>query len=229
MGNIHFKYIFKGVNSNDETTVEIILDAQTLDIINISPSAPADWTRLKQHQCPQCKLDPNTSTYCPLAIKLAEINTLFSRFLSHDEIQLTVITQERNIIKMTNAQHAISSLMGLIIPCSGCPDTRFFKPMARFHLPLSTEEETIYRVTSMYLLYQYYNYKNGKTPDLDLTELNNIYSTMHEINTYCAKRLRQASTTDSAVNAVILLDMFTKNMPFAIDESLAELKYLFNI
>jgi hypothetical protein len=30
------------------------------------------------------------------------------------------------------------------------------KPMARFHLPLASEEETIYRATTMYLLAQYF-------------------------------------------------------------------------
>ncbi|MCW9023819.1 MAG: hypothetical protein OQK73_03980 [Gammaproteobacteria bacterium] len=228
MDTIHYQYIFQ-LSENKEEIFDVILDAQTLDITNIEPSVHPDWTRLDNHQCPNCKLDPETTPYCPLATRLVNINSLFTGLLSHEEIHVTVITAERTISHTTTAQHAISSFMGLIIPCSGCPDTQFFKPMARFHLPLSTEQETIYRASSMYLLAQYFKYKEGLEPDLELDGLNKIYSTLHEINTYCAKRLRHASSNDSAVNAVVLLDMFAKTLPYVIEESLEELEYLFKI
>jgi hypothetical protein len=228
MDTIQIQYNFKWSDTREES-FDVILDAHTLDITNIEPENPPDWTRLEQYQCPNCKLDPKTNPYCPLAIKLVEINSLFAGLLSHEEIHATVITAERTVSQTTTAQHAISSLMGLIIPCSGCPDTQFFKPMARFHLPLSTEQETIYRASSLYLLAQYFKYKKGLEPDLELDGLNKIYSTLHEINTYIAKRLRHASQNDSAVNAVVLLDMFAKTLPYVIEESLEELKYLFKI
>ena len=34
---------------------------------------------------------------------------------------------------------------------SGCPVLEQLKPMARFHLPFASVEETIYRAASMYL------------------------------------------------------------------------------
>jgi hypothetical protein len=42
-----------------------------------------------------------------------------------------------------------------------------------------------------------------------------------------AHRLRAACEKDAPVNAVTLLDMFTKILPWSIDESLAEIEYLF--
>ena len=42
-----------------------------------------------------------------------------------------------------------------------------------------------------------------------------------------AQRLREACQKDSMVNAIILLDMFAKSMPWAIEESLEEIRHLF--
>jgi hypothetical protein len=44
-----------------------------------------------------------------------------------------------------------------------------------------------------------------------------------------AERLRVASSKDSAVNAIVLLDLFAKALPYSIEESLEELRYLFGI
>ena len=43
-----------------------------------------------------------------------------------------------------------------------------------------------------------------------------------------ADRLRAISKTDSTVNALIHLDVFTKTVPQQVEESLAELEYLFD-
>jgi hypothetical protein len=117
--------------------------------------------------------------------------------------------------------------MGLVMATSGCPHMAFFKPMARFHLPFSSSEETIYRATSMYLLAQYFLKKQGKHADLDLAGLREIYKNIEIVNVAVAKRLRAATEADSAVNAIILLDIYTKAVPVIIEESLEEIRYLF--
>ena len=102
-----------------------------------------------------------------------------------------MITTERKISQMTTAQKGISALMGLIIPSSGCPHTTFFRPMARYHLPLANREETIYRATSMYLLAQYFLNKDNKPIDIELKGLVQIYKNMELVNITMAERLRQ--------------------------------------
>ena len=42
-----------------------------------------------------------------------------------------------------------------------------------------------------------------------------------------AARLRSASSKDANVNALIILDIFAKEMPEKIDDSLKMLKYLY--
>jgi hypothetical protein len=119
-------------------------------------------------------------------------------------------------------------MMGLVIATSGCPHAAFFRPMARFHLPLASKEETIFRATSMYLLAQYFLKKAGRAADFDLAGLIKIYDNMQIINNSIVERLRAATTTDSSVNAIVILDNYAKSLPFAIEKSLEDIRYLFS-
>ena len=78
----------------------------------------------------------------------------FGTIHSHTEVTTTVVTPERTYVQQGHAQEALRSLFGLIMATSGCPLMLPFKYMARYHLPFSTIEETISRITSTYLLRQ---------------------------------------------------------------------------
>lgn len=229
MENIVIKYSFK---LPDDTKEEYVLniDGNSLELILDDITTIPDWARLDYCQCSNCTLDVKEHPYCPIMINLVGIVKGFDRILSHDTVVLKVVTEERYIAQKTSAQRALSSLMGLVIAASGCPHTVFFKPMARFHLPLANAEETLYRAASTYLLGQYFKTKKGNIDDnsYDLTGLGYIYKAMQIINVSIADRLRTASTADSSVNAIVLLDMFAKVVPFFIDESLEKIEYLFS-
>jgi hypothetical protein len=226
MQSITITYSFELPDKKREFFV-MQLDPKSLELIGNIPERPPRWTALTFHQCPNCPFDSNIHPTCPLALKLVNIVNRFDQILSYDQIKLKVITEERTISHTTTAQRALGSLIGLIFASSGCPHTAFFKPMVRFHLPLASEEETIYRASSMYLLAQYFLSKEGRNADFNLCELENIYNNINIINTSIANRLRMVSKADSSINAIILLDMYTKVIPFAICESLEEIRYLF--
>jgi hypothetical protein len=118
--------------------------------------------------------------------------------------------------------------MGIITATSGCPNTVFFKPMARFHLPFANTEETFYRAASMYMLGQYYRWQAGKSVDMDLEGIHKFYEQVAVVNKSIADRLRSEKREDGSVNAIVLLDMFVKSMPMLLDETLEELKPLFS-
>ncbi|HKJ07570.1 MAG TPA: hypothetical protein VKA76_00635, partial [Gammaproteobacteria bacterium] len=139
----------------------------------------------------------------------------------------TVHTPERTVTTNTTLQRGLSSLVGLVLATSGCPHAAFFRPMARFHLPLADENETIYRATSMYLLAQYFVHREGREADLGLSGLTAIYNDVQTINRALAERLRVACEQDAPVNAVVLLDVIAKAMPLTIGSQLAELRHLF--
>ena len=220
------KYIFRFPDDRRET-FEVTLDGESIEPIDDRSEALPQWTQLDFEQCPNCPLSVETHSHCPLAARLVKVVNICENLLSYDKIRMHVVTAERMISKHTTAQQGISALMGLIMATSGCPLTSFFKPMARFHLPLASGEETIYRATSMYLLAQYFLRKEGRESDLELDGLTEIYRDMQILNSAIAKRIRAAIQEDAAVNAIVLLDFFAKTLPYVLEESLEEIRYLF--
>jgi len=215
--------------SNDKTVIfRFAFNRHTMIIINPLSDILPDWTKLDYHQCTHCPLSSGNYSHCPLAIQLVPIIEPFNEAMSYDRVQVEILTERRDIYKNTAVQEALSAVLGLVIPTSGCPHTAFFRPMARFHLPLAYTDETIYRATSMYLLAQYFKQKSGKSGELDFDGLKKIYQNMQILNSSIAERLRAATRTDSSVNAIVLLDMFAMALPFALEESLEELKSLFS-
>ena len=203
----------------------IRIDPVTLGLVAQRPKVLPEWTELSFHKCHHCPLIKET--HCPLATSLVHIVKRFNRLISYDKIHLDVETKERFISQFTTAQKGISALMGLVIASSGCPHTWFLRPMARYHLPLASREETIYRATSMYLMAQYFLHKHGRPVDLDFKGLSKLYQNLEDVNLSVAERLNVASKTDSTINALILLDVYNKTLPIAIESSLEQLEYLF--
>lgn len=191
-------------------------------------SSLPSWTMLEFHQCPNCPLDAADHPHCPVAVNLVPLLHGIGDLQSHEPVQLHVRESRRTVSASTTAQRAVSSLLGLIMATSACPHTSHFRPMAQFHLPLASVEETVYRATSMYLLAQYFVCRDGKHPDLDLSGLAEIYANLEVVNRAMAQRLRGASEEDAAVNAVVILDVLAKTLPFAIFDELAGMRQLFS-
>ena len=225
MDTVNYTYQFEFKNGRKEEFF-LELDSQTLNPIQTIKTEMPDWTRLEFKQCPGCPLSLE-NTFCPLAKQLAPLVDTLKDIVSIEETRVTVILDERVISSDTTAQEGISSIMGVITAVSGCPLTDFFKPMARFHLPFANMEETFYRAASMYMLGQYYRWKNNMSADMDMKGLPRFYDNVAMVNKNMAGRLRDSKREDGAVNALVLLDMFVKSVPDAIDDILDELQPLF--
>ncbi len=226
MENLEIRYIFKFGEGREEL-IELVIDPHSLELINRPDHDLPEWTRLEFEQCPHCPLQPKDVPHCPVAVCLVDVAQRFDGVMSYDLVDLEVVTVERRIVQKIEAQKAISALVGLLISTSGCPHCNYFKPMARYHLPLASGEETIFRATGMYLLAQYFLKKLGKEVDCDLHGLTRIYENMHILNISIAKRLRNATRTDSSINAVIVLDVFTHTINFVIEDHLQHIQHLF--
>ena len=221
------RYYFR-MPDNARVDFNLELDTINLELRGNIPKHLPDWTKLGFHQCSICPLDIDTDPYCPLAINIVNVVQGFEGLVSYDTIEVEVITDERRITQHTTVQKGISSMMGLFIATCGCPHTSFFKPMARFHLPLANGQETIFRATSMYLLAQYYLKKEYRIADFELEGLKRIYNNMQIVNFAIAERLRNATLSDSSINAIVLLDSYAQILPFAIDKSIDEIRHLFH-
>lgn len=227
METIDIEYRFK-LPGDKEESFRLQLDAHTIELIRPLDDHPPDWTRLEFHQCPNCPLSTDTDPLCPAAVSMVDLVRSFDGVSSYDEIIVEIFTSERHLIQPTSAQQGVSSLMGLLIAASGCPRSAYFKPMARFHLPMAQPEETMYRATTMYLLAQYYRKQASQDYEMGLEGLASIYRNMQIVNNYMADRIRAASETDSSVNALILLDMHAKTLTYVIEDYLDELRDMFS-
>jgi hypothetical protein len=186
-----------------------------------------EWTRLDFNGCDDCPLRAGAAPRCPLAASLVEVVEAAGALVSHTTVEVEVTFGGRKTTLTAPAMDALRSLMGMLIPASGCPRTAFFRPMARFHVPLSGPEETLYRATSMFRLAQHLRQSRGLAPEEGLAGLAAIYGALNVVNRHLAERLRAACEKDSALNAVALLDVFAQLLPMQLDEPLDELAVLF--
>ena len=221
---INYRFIFP---NNREELIEVKIDRQNMESLPDDSSPLPDWCKLDFYQCPNCPLPTGPQTYCPLASRLVRLMDTCQNVLSFDKVKMEVTTPERMVTKNTTAQRAVSSLMGLVMATSGCPHMAFLKPMARYHLPFATREETIFRVVSTYLLEQYFRHKQAQSVDLELEALKKNYREIQIINKAMTSRLLTVSVQDSAINAVVQLDILAKALPGSIEDSLEEIRYLF--
>lgn len=205
----------------------IVIDKLSCTVIPEAEIMPQGWAALEYQQCSNCTLNKATSPFCPVAVNLTPMLRLCSSLDSYQTVRLKVVTAERTISGDTTVQRALSSILGLIMATSPCPHTEFLKPMARFHLPLASEDETIYRTTSMYLLAQYFRRKDGLDFSLELDQLAAIYQNLQILNKALAKRLKAVVTEDATVNAVVLLDLLSKAVTWSIEDGLDEIRCLF--
>ena len=220
---IEYFYSWKGGHAD----FELDFDEDTIAFLNEPPAEIPNWAKLSYCKCPNCPLSTKDVEYCPTAVGLIPIIEGFMTIDSSDDVEVQANVANRRIIMKGPARLAISSVVGLIFAGAGCPHTTYFRPMVRYHIPLSSENETIIRAMSMYLLAQYFAHKTGESPDMDLIGLQKIYDEVQIVNMAMAERLRSAEGASPSVNSVILLDMYTKMIPREIDNSLKELEYLF--
>ncbi len=218
---ITFRYIFTFPDGRQDVFV-IQLDGNTVDLLQEPQKELPEWTRLGVSQCPNCPLAEQEHPRCPAAVSLVGIVERFGRSLSIEQVEVRLETEARTFVKRASLQEAVSSLIGLYMVTSGCPIMGKLKPMARYHLPFSTLEETRYRVLSMYLLAQYFIAKRGRSPDWEFKELIRLYEEIQTVNSHFFKRLAQTDVEDASLNAIVRLDAFAGSIAFTVDQQLLE-------
>jgi hypothetical protein len=216
-----------GLNDKVTEVFDFDLDAKTFELISTPVAEPPKWTELAFKQCSHCPLKAEEHPHCPMALQLHKVVERFHETRSIDEVNLEVITEERTVVQTTALQRVLSSMLGLIFPTCGCPKTAYMRPMARFHLPLASEEETVFRVAGMYLVAQYFLTHNGKKGQFAFDGLISIYEDFHILNKAIASRLQYATDSDSSKNAITLLDMYSSLVPMLLEDQLAEIRGFF--
>lgn len=220
---LEFTYSFE-LQKGKSSRFEIRLERETLALIAEEREDPPGWTKLNFHQCSNCPLKKRRNKHCPIARNLVGIVEKFADLLSHEKARVTVETGERTYQKDTTVHAGLSSLLGIVMTTSGCPVMEPLKPMVRFHLPFASIEETIFRMTSMYLLAQYLKKREGLSFGCDLNGLAKIYSDVSRANKDFSRRLAHAAEKDANVNALVELDVFASMVQLLAEDAIGELK-----
>ncbi len=136
--------------------------------------------------------------------------------------------ETRTVVSKTTFQFGMAALIGLAMASSGCPRTRFLRPMARTHLPFATDQETVFRTLAVHLLGQFVAHGRGRAPlTVSFEELKENYLQLSRVNSAMSERIRAAIKRDAAVNAVIILESFALIAPENIDYGFEDIQDLF--
>jgi len=207
----------------------IALDPKTLSLIpDEHRHQPQDWTKLNYKQCSICPLVIDSHPFCPIAVNIMELVETFKDVLSYHNCTILCETDDRTYSKNTSIMEGLSAIFGVIMATSDCPIMNFLKPMARFHLPFSSVEETTVRTASMYLLSLYFRYKDqSDIIKIDFKTLENHYVQVRQVNEGIIKRISNVSKQDADKNAIVTLHSLSLFLSMEIDYSLSSLEYIF--
>jgi hypothetical protein len=185
------------------------------------------WTELGFKQCGNCPLSTVEYSHCPVAIDAKEIILGFKEILSCSTANVRVVTPEREFFKRCDAQTGLRALIGFVMATSACPILSRMRGMAHYHLPFASIDEIVFRVTSSYLLGQYYVYQEGGTADLELNGLKKHYKDLLTVNYDFLQRIRAASEADSNLDVLSTLFSISSLLSVSLEQHLQKLKPLF--
>jgi hypothetical protein len=178
-----------------------------------------EWTRLDFNQCGNCPFSAEQVSYCPAAIEFEEVAAQFAHTASIERADVWVHCDARSYYKNCDMQTMLKSLYGLLMASSACPILSRLKPLAYFHLPFATLEETVHRLVGTYLVNQYlHQYDGTAKPDWELRGIQDLYKELKVVNLALMKRIRQASKDDANVNAIQTFVSISSIVEMGIDD-----------
>lgn len=195
--------------------------------VNTCPLVAPGWAQLGYHQCPPCPLQCTEHPFCPVALCIADLVTTFKNIASYVKCSVTCVSPERTVTKETIVQEGLASILGLLMAISGCPIMSFLKPLARFHLPFATVDESIFRIVAMYMLRQFYRKDIAKNDQFSLDDIKKHYALVKQVNRGILERILSITDLDADKNAIVTLSSLGQILEMEIDANLESLHYLF--
>jgi hypothetical protein len=228
MGTLRYEYEFD-LGESAVIAYDVEIDEETLTVQPEAYEGMPEWTRLEFNQCDNCPLKPEEKSYCPVAASISRVVERFRDRISYEEASVRVSVPERTYEKRVPLQHGLFSLFGLIMATTSCPHMRFLRPMARFHLPFSSPQETIVRTVSFFLLRRYLENQQRPGVTYDLGDLDGAYSDVQGVNRGIMRRVRAVATgsAEADAGAVVILNALTKMLSASLASNLQEVEPLF--
>lgn len=160
------------------------------------------WSELGCHRCPACPLEERSHKHCPAAVAIAPVAEAAGHRRSTERVLVQVVAGTRTTTKHTDLQDALRSFIGLQMSTSGCPAFERLRPLARFHLPFASPEETLWRVAGSFAVDAFHR---GLNRAQWWSELRAQYAQLGAMNRAFCQRLRERLPGDAGVNAIVTL------------------------
>ena len=221
----NWKYIFN-LDDGRRYKFNVSLDTTTMRVTPSLKGTPPEWTNLEFHKCDNCPLPCHKKSWCPIAVNVAGMVAGFDGAVTSSSAHVVVVSKERTISRHVPLASGLYPLLGIYMAASGCPVMDRLLPMAYYHLPFSTIDETIYRVMTMYATAQYFRAKKGLTPDWTMEGLRRMYAEIRTVNQCFAGRIRAAAEKDVVINSLVNLDVFAMALS-DITENMGDVRKLF--
>jgi len=224
INKVQYRLMFQ---DQTEKSYELHLHADSLAPIGWTPNKPPEWAALDHHKCSNCPLNSAEHAYCPASLSLAPLVESSNDMDLLDTVKLVVRTNDRAVAVSATVQKALGSFIGLLMATSDCPRAAPFRPLARFHLPLATEEETVYRAVTSYAMAQFILRQEGMESSADLEGLYDIYRELEVVNTALASRLKTAGLEGAISKSLMEWDVFSGMFPIRAEDIIKHMRPLF--
>lgn len=184
------------------------------------------WTRLDHEQCSNCPLNNVLHTYCPAAVDLHRVIEDFRGLPAFKKARVRVATAEREYYKEVSLEAALRSLLGVLMATSACPMLCRLKPMAQQHLPFASNQEFVLRVVPLYLMRQYFNFREGRHADWELKGLVRLFQQLQLVNQAFWQRIHDTCVSDSNLKAFLTFFSLSSSISYSLETQLQKIRPL---
>ena len=184
------------------------------------------WTRLENNRCSNCPLNPAQHSHCPAAVDLHRVIEDFRGLPAFKKVTVQVRTPEREYIKHAGLEEGLRALLGVIMATSACPLLGRLKPMAQQHLPFASNQEFILRAVSLYLMRQYFNFREGRHADWELKGLVKQFQQLQLVNQAFWQRIHETCEGDSNLKAFLSFFSMASSMSYSLEAQLQKVRPL---
>ncbi|WP_447748024.1 DUF6901 family protein [Pseudomonas nicosulfuronedens] len=191
----------------------------------VAAEAPR-WTRLDYNRCSNCPLNPGQNSHCPAAVDLHRVIEDFRGLPAFKKVAIQVRTPEREYVKHAGLEEGLRALLGVIMATSACPLLGRLKPMAQQHLPFASNQEFILRAVSLYLMRQYFNFREGRHADWELKGLVKQFQQLQLVNQAFWQRIHETCDGDSNLKAFLSFFSMASSMSYSLEAQLQKVRPL---
>ncbi|MFV3334753.1 DUF6901 family protein [Pseudomonas sp. NY15437] len=184
------------------------------------------WTRLENNRCSNCPLNPAQHSHCPAAVDLHRVIEDFRGLPAFKKVAVQVRTPEREYTKQVGLEEGLRALLGVIMATSACPLLGKLKPMAQQHLPFASNQEFILRAVSLYLMRQYFNFREGRHADWELKGLVKQFQQLQLVNQAFWQRIHETCEGDSNLKAFLSFFSMASSMSYSLEAQLQKVRPL---